>query len=354
MTALYIDVKYVSYIAGRLSQFKKKDATLWNFRCPICLDSKTNKYKARGYLFAKEQKLFYSCHNCGASMHFGAFLESVDPVVYGEYRRECYQEKNQGVRKKVEKVERVEDDELIKNLAKTDTAARFAKKVVAPPPSLLDGLMDRLDRLPGEHEAVRYALDRKIPKDQLHKMYFIPNMLDIVQLSARYEGRIKSQEPRIVMPFYDTKGQLTGVTCRAIRGESLRYVVVKVKDDVPLIFGINDIDRSKKVYVVEGPIDSMFIPNAVAVGGTGMGKINFLGLSDTTIVFDNQPRNKDVCRIQERAIANGNNVVVWNPRLTQKDINDMAKDGVDYMKEIDSRTYSGLQAKLEFDRWKKC
>lgn len=351
---LYIDVKYVAFIASRLERFQKKDATLWNFRCPICLDSAQNKFKARGYLYAKEQKLVYACHNCGASMRFGKFLEQVDPVIYGEYRREVYKETHDERRpKKVEKVEAVEDDGL-KDLAKTDTASRFGKKVAAHPPSLLDGLMDRLDRLPDDHEAVAYVLDRKIPRDQFHKMYFIPNMLDIVQLSDRYEGRIRTNEPRIVMPFYDTKGQLSGVTCRAIRGEELRYVVVKVKDDTPLIFGINDIDRSKKVYVVEGPIDSMFIPNAVAVGGTGMGKINFLGLRDTTIVFDNQPRNKDVCRIQERAIANGDNVVVWNPRLTQKDINDMAKDGVDYMREIESRTFSGLQAKLEFDRWKKC
>jgi hypothetical protein len=351
---LYIDVKYVSFIASRLPLFTKKDATLWNFRCPICLDSAQNKRKARGYLFAKEQKLVYACHNCGASMLFGKFLEQVDPVLYSEYRRECYKETNGG-RREVKKVEKQDDeDELIKNLAKTDTAARFGKKVAEHPPSLLDGLMDRLDRLPKDHEAVVYVANRKIPKDQFHKMYFIENMLDIVQLSDRYEGRIKTQEPRIVMPFYNTRGQLTGVTCRAIRGESLRYVVVKVKDDEPLIFGINDIDREKKVFVVEGPIDSMFVPNAIAVGGTSMGKINFLGLKDSTIVFDNQPRNKDVCRIQERAIANGNNVVIWNPRLTQKDINDMAKDGVDYMREIESRTFSGLQAKLEFDRWKKC
>jgi transcription elongation factor Elf1 len=350
---LYIDVKYVSFIASRLPLFTKKDATLWNFRCPICLDSQTNKRKARGYLFAKEQKLIYACHNCGASMSFGKFLDSVDPVLYSEYRREVYKETNGG-RREVKKVEKEDEDELIRNLVKTDTAAHFGKDVAEHPPTLLDGLMDRLDRLPIHHEAVRYVRDRQIPKDQYHKMYFIGNMLDIVQLSERYEGRIRTDEPRIVLPFYDTKGQLTGVTCRAIRGESLRYVVVKVKDDVPLIFGINDIDRNKLVYIVEGPIDSMFVPNCIAVGGTGMQKAKSLGLKNTVTIFDNQPRNKDVCRLQERAIANGDRVVVWNPRVTQKDINDMKKDGVDYMHEIESRTFSGLQAKLEFDRWKKC
>jgi hypothetical protein len=349
---LYIDVKYVSFLASRLQQFKKKDASLWNCRCPICLDSATNKTKARGYIYMREQRLYYMCHNCGASMTFGSFLESVDPVLYGEYRLEVYREKNttQIDRRKKEP----EEKEVDASLFKTDTASRLKAKVSIPQPSLLDGLMDRLDTLPRDHEAVRYALGRKIPKDQLHKMYFIPNMLDIVQLSEKYEGRIKTQEPRIVLPFFDLKGQLTGVTCRAIRGESLRYVVVKVKEDAPLIFGINDIDRSKKVYVCEGPIDSLFLPNAIAVGGTSMGKINFLGLKDTTIIFDNQPRNKDVCRIMERAIDHGSNVVIWNSRIGPKDINAMHEAGIDYLKEIESSTYSGLEAKHKFINWKKC
>ena len=351
---LYIDVKYVSFIASRLQQFKKKDANLWNCRCPICLDSQQNKTKARGYIYMREQKLYYMCHNCGASMSFGNFLESVDPVLYGEYRLEVWREKNQ-TRVDRSPAKPQEEKEPDVDLFKTSTATRLKAKVSIPQPTLLDSLMDRLDTLPFDHEAVVYAMNRKIPEDQLHKMYFIPNMLDIVQLNKdKYKDRIKTNEPRIVMPFYDLKGQLTGVTCRAIRGEKLRYVVVKVKDDAPLIFGINDIDRTKKVYVVEGPIDSMFVPNCIAVGGTSMGKIRSLGLKDTTIVFDNQPRNKDVCRIQEQAINSGSNVVIWNPRIAQKDINDMAMAGIDYMKEIDTRTFSGLQAKLEFNEWKKC
>jgi hypothetical protein len=350
--SLYIDLKYVSFIASRLRNFKKKDAALWNCACPICLDSAQNKSKARGYIYTREQKAFYMCHNCGASMSFGKFLEQIDPLLHSEYRLEVYRDKHQTqIPRSKPREEEPEDNP---DLFKTNTASRLKAKVVAPQPSLLDRLMDRLDTLPPDHEAVRYVSGREIAKDQFHKMYFIPNMLDIVQLSDKYEGRIKTNEPRIVLPFYDLKGQLTGVTCRAIRGESLRYVVVKVKEDAPLVFGINDIDRSKKVYVCEGPIDSLFLPNAIAVGGTSMGKINYLGLKDTTIIFDNQPRNKDVCRIMERAIDHGSNVVIWNQRIIPKDINAMHEAGIDYMKEIETRTFSGLQAKLEFQEWKKC
>jgi hypothetical protein len=350
--SLYIDVKYVSYIAGRLRNFKKKDANLWNFSCPVCLDSANDKRKARGYIYMREQKLFAMCHNCGFSKPFGALLETVDPLLYSEYRLEVYRDKHETpVSRPKPQVEKEEPQEAFK----TSTASRLKTRVVAPPPSLLDRLMDRMDTLPDDHEAVIYARGRKIPDDQFHKLYFIKNLRDIVQLNVeKYDGRIKTIEPRIVLPFFDLKGQLTGVTCRAVRGEELRYVVVKVKDDAPLIFGINDIDRSKLVYVVEGPIDSLFLPNAIAVGGTSMGKVGSLGLRNKVVIFDNQPRNKDVCRIIEKNIDAGETVVIWSERITAKDINEMSEDGIDYMKEIESRTFQGLQAKLEFNEWKKC
>lgn len=352
--SLYIDVKYVSLIAGRLRNFKRKDTNLWNCSCPICLDSASNKTKARGYIYMREQALYYMCHNCNYSKPIGPFIEQVDPMLYGEYRLEKWRDKMAGTVVRKPKEEKVEEEEP-QEAFKTSTADRLRRKVVTPEPTLLDRMMDRLDTLPGDHEAVEYVRGRGIPEDQWHKMYFIPRVKDIVQLNPKYEERIKNSEPRIVLPFFDTKGQLSGVTCRAIRGESLRYVVVKVKDGVPLIFGINDMDRSKRIYVVEGPIDSMFVPNAIAAGGTGMGKIRSLMLpDDKVIIFDNQPRNKEVCDIIERNIDAGHRVVIWNQRITQKDINEMALDGVDYMTEINSRVFRGLQAKLEFNSWKKC
>lgn len=352
MSSLYLDVKYLQFISGRLRNFAKKDSNLWNFSCPICLDSASNKRKARGYVYMREQRLNFQCHNCGESMGFSRFLESVDPLLHSEYRLEVFRDKNttQVIRptKPVEKEEPLE-------AFKTSTATRLKTRVVPPEPSLLDRLMDRLDTLPDDHEAVAYVRGRKIPEDQWSKMYFIKNLRDIVQLNIeKYDGRIRTVEPRIVLPFFDLKGQLTGVTCRAIRGESLRYVVVKVKDDAPLIFGVNEMDKSKLVYVTEGPIDSLFLPNAIAVGSTSMGKINSLGLRNKVIIFDNQPRNKDVCRIIQKNIDSGVPVVIWSERNTVKDINAMHLEGIDYMSEIESRTFQGLQALNEFNEWKRC
>jgi transcription elongation factor Elf1 len=355
--ALYIELKYISFLTHKLRNFKKKDAQLWNFSCPICLDSAKIKTKARGYIYVKEQKAFAMCHNCGYSSTFSNLLEQVDPVLYSEYRLEMYREKNTTT--VVRKVKEVDQDDKLEDAFKAMKSSgmeRLKRRSIPKPTSLLDSLLDRLDTLPEDHEARIYCANRMIPDIALSKLYFIPNICDIVQLSSKYKDRVTSKEPRIVLPFFDLNGQLSGVTCRGIRGESLRYIVVKVKEDSPLVFGICDLDRSKRIYVTEGPIDSLFLPNSCAVGGTSMGKIASLGLpkDNTVIIFDNQPRNKDVCRIIEKNIDAGHKVVIWSDRITQKDINDMALDGVDYMNEIGSRIFSGLQAKMEFNFWRKC
>lgn len=353
--SLYIDVKYVGFIASRLRNFKKRDTNLWNFSCPICNDSATVKKKARGYIYCREQKLNMMCHNCGYSHAFGVFLEQVDKSLYAEYRMEKWRDKNEGsTRREKPKVEVEKVEEA--NLFKTDVEGRLKRVARKVPTSLLDGLLDRLDTLDDDHEAVVYARDRGIPETSFAKMYFIPSVCDIVQLSAKYKDRIKTKEPRIVLPFYTMSGQLSGVTCRAIRGESLRYIMVKVKEEESLIFGINDIDRDKRIYCTEGPIDSLFLPNAIAVGGSAMGKLAEFGLpkDKLVVIFDNQPRNREICAIIEKNIDAGHQVVIWNSRNTHKDINDMALAGVDYMREIETRVFSGLAAKMEFNKWKKC
>ena len=159
----------------------------------------------------------------------------------------------------------------------------------------------------------------------------------------------------MVLPFYDELGQLSGVTCRALRGEALRYITVKVKDETPLIFGINDIDKKKPIHVVEGPIDSLFVDNCIAVGGTSFGKLSQLNLpkDNLVIIFDNQPRNKEVCAIIEKNIDQGYKVVIWPQTLQEKDINDMVLAGKNVTRIIKENTFSGLTAKAKFYSWKR-
>jgi hypothetical protein len=159
-----------------------------------------------------------------------------------------------------------------------------------------------------------------------------------------------------VLPFYDNNNQLSGVTCRALRGEALRYITVKVRDNVPLIFGIDSVNKSKPIYVVEGPIDSLFLDNAIAVSGTSFGKLDQTGLDKDKliIIFDNQPRNKEVCKLIEKNIEQGYNIVLWPQTIAEKDINEMVMAGHNVKKIIKDNTFNGLTAKMKFIGWKRC
>ena len=237
----------------------------------------------------------------------------------------------------------------------------FDDKPVEPPKftpkfSLFDKLVDRLDTLPYDHEAVQYVQSRNIPNDKWDRLYYIDNIKNIVQLNDKYTESIVTEEPRLVIPFFDQNGQLMSVSLRAMRGETLRYILVKVKEDAPTVFGLDKVDMSKPISVVEGPIDSLFLENSIACSGTAFNKIEELGIDHDkiTIIFDNQPRNKEVVKLVEKYVEMDYNVVIWPSPLTQKDINDMVNDGIDVSDVITCNTHSGLSAKFLLNQWKKC
>jgi transcription elongation factor Elf1 len=89
---LHIDAKYVSILGPRLRNFKKKSDYLWNFSCPICGDSSTNKTKARGYIYRTKTGLFYRCHNCSHGTNLGNIIKHIDEGLYKQYVVERYRE----------------------------------------------------------------------------------------------------------------------------------------------------------------------------------------------------------------------------------------------------------------------
>ena len=313
--------------------FKRKDDFLYNCRCIICGDSVKKRHKARGYFFKYKNELRYKCHNCDASMSFGGFLKTFDSNLHTQYRLEKYSEGH--------------------TPQQTPELVFEEPKFLSKDEKLIDKLLDRLDTLPEDNEGVQFCIKRQIPKDKFKQIYFINNVKDIVQLNDKYKESIKGEEPRIVLPFFDEAGQLTGVTCRALRGEALRYITVKIKDEVPLIFGLNELNKDKPVYVVEGPLDSLFLSNSIAVAGTALNKTSNLH-KDIVFVYDNQPRNKELCKIVEKSINAGNKIVIWPQHIEEKDINDMVIAGHNVKKIIENNTWQGLSAKAKFIAWKRC
>ena len=335
--SLFLDQKYLMLISNRLPLFHKKKDNTYNCRCVVCGDSTKKTRKARGYFFAYKTDLRYKCFNCDASMQFGTFLKNLDGNLYQQYSLERYSEGRS-----------LSSNAIIE--------PKFEQPIFNSSERLIDKILTRLDKLPKDHEAVQYVSNRKIPSTKYSSIYFIENIKDIVQLSEKYKESIRTEEPRIIFPFYDENHQLSGVACRAIRGEALRYITIKIKDDTPLIFGLNEVDEAKDIFVVEGPIDSLFIDNCIAVAGTSIGKLQSTKLSKEklVIVFDNQPRNKEVCKIISKTIDDGYRVVIWPQNITEKDINEMFQAGRKVNKIVHENIFSGLEAKAKFIGWKRC
>lgn len=337
---LHLDLKYIMMISHRFDRFKRKDDYLFNFRCPICGDSSTKKNKARGYIYRKKNDMFYKCHNCEAGKTFGGLLKITDPLLHKQYIMERYSEGVAGPR------------------ANKDPEFNFKPPEFGAPDRLINKLMDRVDTLDATHIAVEYCTQRQIPKEQWHRLYHIENIKDICQLNPKYKDRIKSDESRLAIPFFNEEGILTAVTLRSYGASPLRYIMVKINEDSPTVFGLDCISKSKPVKIVEGPLDSLFLDNCIACAGTSFNKIEALNLpEDSIIVVDNQPKNKEVCNIIYKYIKAGKRVVIWPDNILEKDINEMVLAGVlpvNMEDIISNNVFQDLEAELKFVNWRKC
>jgi hypothetical protein len=101
----------------------------------------------------------------------------------------------------------------------------------------------------------------------------------------------------------------------------------------------------------------MFLDNAVATADSNLASITSIyDKSKVVLVFDNEPRNKEICKKIDEAIDNHYNVVIWPEMIESKDINDMVLYGFspDEIQDIISKhTFVNLRAKAEFINWKK-
>ena len=337
--SIWIDQKYIGTLSVRLDKFVRKGNYNYNFRCPICGDSQTNRNKARGYIYAQKGGLFYKCHNCAVSISFGNLIKAVDPNLYKEYCLERYKEGESG--RKAHKEHGFVFKPVTFGSNKTDN---------------LKGVLTPLSKLDNTHEAIVYARSRKIPEDKLKKLYYVDNVQKLKVFSPDYEDKIVTEEPRIVLPFYDNDDELVGLSCRAIRGEKLRYLVMKIKADSPMIYNMNGIDTTQTIFVTEGPLDSLFLPNAVAAGNSNLKVvINHLPKDKLVLIYDNEPRNKEIVREIGEVVGVDVSLVIWPKSYQEKDINDMILSGKsqnEILDTINKFTFRGPKALLEFNIWK--
>lgn len=339
---LYIDNKYVSILGAQLRNFRQVKPYLWNFSCPICGDSSTKKNKARGYIFQIKSELVFKCHNCQYSCNFGNLLKRVNVSLYDEYVLERYKSN----------ASKYTDHKDVSKFVETkvEVPLEWEDEVLKP--------LKRLDKLKPDHPAVQYVINRKIPEKFWNKLYFAPKFKAFVNsIEKKFEEPIQGEHPRMIIPYFNKHGKCFAFQGRAYGDEQPKYYTIKVGEDVEKIYGLDRVDYGKRIYVVEGPIDSLFLPNAIAVSGASFDTPTIRQLlTNATIVMDNEPRNKDIVKQLDKYIELGYNVVMYPDSVEQKDINDMILSGKqpdEILNLINTNTFSGMEAKLKFADWKK-
>ena len=319
-----VDSKYIGMISSRLQKFKRVKDNLYNFRCPICGDSQKNKNKTRGYIYQVKNNTNFKCHNCGASMSFNNLLKEIDVSLHKQYTLEKFKEGHTGRNFVVE----APKFEFVKPV--------FKKSINLPKAST-------------NSFANEYLVNRKIDSD---KFYYADKFMEWVNTQKQTFDIIKKDESRIVIPMYDESKNLIGFQGRALGKSFTKYITVMLDEEAPKVYGIEKIDKTIAVYITEGPFDSTFIYNSIAMCGADVDISNW-GISNPVWIYDNEPRNREIVNRIGRTIDNGNSIVIWPSNIIQKDINDMVLSGHDVMSVVELNTYSGLEAKIKFNNWKK-
>ena len=319
----FVDVKYINLISSRFQKFKRVKNNLYNFRCPICGDSQTNKNKARGYLYQIKNNTNYKCHNCGVNVSFNNFLKQIDTEIHKQYIFEKFKEGNTG-----------------KNFTTEAPILHFE----APK------FKSKLD-LPKASEnpvAKAYLEKRKLNSNNYYYAERFKEWTNSLRPTFDFVGK---DEPRIIIPLF-YQNTLVGFQGRALGSNKVKYITIMLTDDAPKIYGLDEIKKDTPVYITEGPFDSTFISNSIALCGAD-GDVGKWGISDAVWIYDNEPRNTEILSRISRVIEMGQKVVIWPSTIKEKDINDMILSGLNVQSMIELNTYSGLQAKLKFTTWKK-
>lgn len=324
----FVDVKFINLISPRLQKFKRVKADLYNFRCPICGDSKTNKNKTRGYLYSLKNNTNYKCHNCGCSISFNNFLKSIDTEIHKQYTLEKFKEGHTG---KNFVVETPKFEPPIFNKSEKRETLKIPKAST-------------------NSSAKIYLERRKLNPD---KFYYVDKFKEWTNTLVKTfdSNSLRYDEPRIIIPLY-YHNKFVGFQGRSIGSSKVKYITIMLNDDAPKIYGLDDVNKNQPVYITEGPFDSTFIENSIALCGAD-GDLDKWGITNSVWIYDNEPRNIEIVKRISKQIDKGEKVVIWPTTVKQKDINDMVLSGHNVMKMVELNTYRGLEATLKFTNWKK-
>lgn len=268
------------------------------------------------------------------------FIKTIDSALYDELQLELYGSD----RKPVPVCEEVQT------------------KLGPPKKNIFKGILP-LSVLDSDHEAVRFVESRKIPNDDF---YFVEKFMTWAS-TINPEYKIPERDSsRLLIPMRNKSGDIVAFQGRLLsKGSGPKYISVKIDEDVPLVWGLDRVRGDRHIIVVEGPIDAMFLPNAIACCGSDITTdLKNLGFAKDQfqIVYDNEPRSKFTIRKMKKALDRDFSVCIWPDDVKEKDVNEMVlarlNQGLDeacydvWMK-IKNNIFNGLSAEIRLSEWAK-
>lgn len=326
----FIQKQYINRISYTLDQFKWEKDNLANCRCPICGDSQKSKYKARFYFYEFKGNYSVKCHNCGYGSGFVNFLKDYNKELAKEYRLEAIQLKGD-----------FKNSYRTRSNESTDTG----HKVLS--------LCKPLKELTPNHPAIQFVAGRKIPPSKAAGLFYVEDVNTILKVLDKKQ--LDKPSPRVVIPFINQMGHAFAAQMRAIDpSDKKRYISLRWDYQTNPYYGQDTVDPNKPVLITEGPFDSMFLSNSVAMAGSGVSAKIYL---NQIFVFDNEPRNKEIISLMRKRSGEGNKVTVWGDcPFYGKDINEMVLNGAnpEHIQEyIMEHSYDPLRFPVMLHQWKK-
>ena len=262
----YVEDKYIRFLNTRLDKFKNVKSGLYNFRCPYCGDSQKHRNKARGYFFLKKSEYIYKCHNCGIGRSLGNFLKENAVDLYDQFLLEKYRNGATG-----------------KGRHTPNPTYKSAKPNFVSKDADLQSIAD-LNR---KHAAREYLEKRQIPQEKLSSLYYTDRFKTwINSKKPNTFDSLKNDRGRIIIPLIDKEGKWFGVQGRSLLpNATMRYITIIFNEDKQKVFGLNHVKEDKPIYIVEGPIDSLFLDNSVAMVGSGVDPRTYSSVSYTHLTL---------------------------------------------------------------------
>ncbi|CAL1777694.1 DNA primase subunit [Acinetobacter phage vB_AbaM_PhT2] len=311
-----------------------------NCSCPICGDSQKDRLKARFWYYHHQNTTFVHCFNCDYSSRFDRFLQEKDEEVYREYMMEKFKENGNTV----------ERSKPVEVSDKLTTTFNVIEKL---------NYSTRIDTLPENHPIVKYVSTRRIPKEKWHRLWFTDKWQELCNSVKPGTFENPKQEFRLVIPIFNKKGEIESFQGRALKASNIKYMTIKAHEHASKVYGQDTIDESKDfVFVMEGPIDSLFLENALAITGGSLNLDQVPYPEKRIWVLDNECRHPDTIKRMNKLIEAGERVCFWDQAPWQsKDVNDMvAKDGAlpeQIQQYILENSESGLMAQIRMTQFSK-